>query len=112
MSSERPGTKEPATDTFARPFHNAGFSVLAFNCRESASAVAAGPVFQVAARDRRLAAAIAQTPTADSLTGPPHLPKHTETPSLGHPADCPRSVQAGSVWPCFCTDSARPTRQP
>lgn len=97
--------KEPATDLFARRFHEAGFSVLAFDCRnlgESAgrprqlvrireqladwrSAVGfaaalpevdparlavwgfsatGGHILTLAARDRRLAAAIAQTPNA------------------------------------------------
>lgn len=32
-------TKEPATDRFARRFHDAGFSVLAFDYRESARTV-------------------------------------------------------------------------
>jgi uncharacterized protein len=100
-------TKEPATDRFARRFHEAGFSVLAFDYRrigesggqprqvqpvrdqlddwDAAIAFAAtlpevdparlaawgfsaagGHVFRLAARDQRLAAAIAQTPNADN----------------------------------------------
>jgi hypothetical protein len=135
-------TKEPATDLFARRFHDAGFSALAFDYRGigqsggqprqvqrirdqladwqaaitfAAALPEAGPVrlaiwsfsasggqvFQVAARDRRLAAALAQTPTADSLAAArnaalyqtpravlrtvPGTPKRL---SLGHPADC------------------------
>ncbi|MFI1172545.1 alpha/beta hydrolase [Streptomyces melanogenes] len=99
-------TKEPGTDPFARRFHEAGFSVLAFDYRhlgesgghprqvvpigeqlddwQAAIAHAAtlpevdparlaiwgfslsgGHVFPVAARNPRLAAAIAQTPLAD-----------------------------------------------
>jgi dienelactone hydrolase len=98
--------KEPATDLFARRFHEAGFSVLAFDYRhlgesggrprqivriaeqladwQAAIAFAAtlpevdpgrlavwgfsasgGHIFPVAARNRQLAAAIAQTPIAD-----------------------------------------------
>jgi dienelactone hydrolase len=101
-------TKEPATDLFARRFHDAGFTVLAFDYRgigesggqprqvqrvrdqlddwQAAVTFAAtlpgvdparlaiwgfsasgGHVFRVAARNPQLAAAIAQTPTADAL---------------------------------------------
>jgi uncharacterized protein len=101
-------TKEPGTDQFAKRFHEAGFSVLAFDYRhlgesggqprqvvrmreqladwDAATGFAAalpevdaarlaiwafsasgGYVFQLAARDPRLAAAIAQTPNADNL---------------------------------------------
>jgi uncharacterized protein len=100
-------TKEPGTDLFARRFHEAGFSVLAFDYRhlgESggqprqvvrvreqladwsaaigfaatlpgvdpgrlaiwAFSASGGYVFDLAARDPRLAAAIAQTPNADN----------------------------------------------
>jgi dienelactone hydrolase len=58
-----------------------------------------GQVFQVAARDRRLAAAIAQTPTADSLAAARNaalyqtpwavlrtVPGDTETPLAGPPS--------------------------
>ena len=103
-------TKEPATDQFARRFHEAGFSVLAFDYRrlgesggqprlvlpiknqladwQAAIAFAAtlpdvdpakiaiwafsasgGFVFDVAARNPQLAAAIAQTPHADGPAG-------------------------------------------
>jgi fermentation-respiration switch protein FrsA (DUF1100 family) len=99
-------TKEPGTDLFARRFHAAGFSVLAFDFRrlgesggsprqvvrireqlaDWAAAIgyaaalpgvdpdrvaiwgfsgSGGHVFQVAARDSRLAAAIAQSPVAE-----------------------------------------------
>ena len=99
-------TKEPGTDKFAERFHQAGFSVLAFDYRrlgesggqprqvarvreqladwQAAIAFAAtlpevdpakiaiwafslsgGYIFQVAARNPHLAAAIAQTPNAD-----------------------------------------------
>jgi uncharacterized protein len=99
-------TKEPGTDPFARRFHDAGFSVLAFDYRrlgesggrprqvirikdqladwQAAIAFAralpgvdpariaiwgfslsGGHVFAVAAREPRIAAAIAQTPNAD-----------------------------------------------
>jgi len=99
-------TKEPGTDAFAARFHEAGFTVLAFDFRrtgesggrprqvvsirgelddyQAAIAFAAtlpgvdparlavwgfslsgGHVFRVAARNPRLAAAIAQTPNAD-----------------------------------------------
>ena len=99
-------TKEPGTDLFAARFHEAGFSVLAFDYRhlgESggrprqvvrvreqladwdaaisraatlpgvdparlaiwAFSASGGYVFPLAARDTRLAAAIAQTPNAD-----------------------------------------------
>ena len=101
-------TKEPGTDQFAKRFHEAGFSVLAFDYRhlgESggqprqvvrvreqledwraaisfaaglaevdparlaiwAFSASGGYVFSLAARDPRLAAAIAQTPNADNL---------------------------------------------
>jgi uncharacterized protein len=101
-------TKEPGTDLFARRFHEAGHSVLAFDYRhlgESggqprqvvrvreqladwdaaigfaaslpevdaarlaiwAFSASGGYVFSLAARDSRLAAAIAQTPNADNL---------------------------------------------
>ena len=101
-------TKEPGTDLFAERFHEAGFSVLAFDYRhlgESggqprqvvrvreqladwsaaigfaaglpevdparlaiwAFSASGGYVFDLAARDPRLAAAIAQTPNADNL---------------------------------------------
>ena len=101
-------TKEPGTDLFAKRFHEAGFSVLAFDYRhlgESggqprqvvrireqqadwsaaigfaaglpevdpariavwAFSASGGYVFGLAARDARLAAAIAQTPNADNL---------------------------------------------
>src|SRR5579859_4932310 len=100
-------TKEPGTDQFAARFHEAGFSVLAFDYRhlgESggqprqvvrvreqladwsaaigfaatlpgvdpgrlaiwAFSASGGYVFDLAARDTRLAAAIAQTPNADN----------------------------------------------
>ena len=100
-------TKEPGTDKFAKRFHEAGFSVLAFDYRhlgESggqprqvarvreqladwdaaigfaaalpevdaarlaiwAFSASGGYIFQLAARDPRLAAAIAQTPNADN----------------------------------------------
>ena len=100
-------TKEPGTDLFAARFHEAGFSVLAFDYRhlgesggqprqvvrvreqladwDAAISLAAtlpgvdparlaiwafsasgGYVFPLAARDTRLAAAIAQTPNADN----------------------------------------------
>jgi len=100
-------TKEPGTDQFAARFHEAGFSVLAFDYRhlgesggqprqvvrareqladwDAAISLAAtlpgvdpdrlaiwafsasgGYVFGLAARDTRLAAAIAQTPNADN----------------------------------------------
>jgi uncharacterized protein len=100
-------TKEPGTDLFAKRFHEAGFSVLAFDYRhlgESggrprqvvrvreqledwdaavgfaaglpevdparlaiwAFSASGGYVFELAARDPRLAAAIAQTPNADN----------------------------------------------
>ena len=100
-------TKEPGTDLFAKRFHEAGFSVLAFDYRhlgESggqprqvvrvreqladwsaaigfaarlpgvdpgrlaiwAFSASGGDVFGLAARDTRLAAAIAQTPNADT----------------------------------------------
>lgn len=99
-------TKEPGTDRFASRFHDAGFSVFAFDYRrigdsggrprqvlpirdqladwQAAIAAAAtlpgvdparlaiwgfsvsgGHIFRVAARNPRLAAAIAQTPTVD-----------------------------------------------
>ena len=101
-------TREPGTDQFAARFHEAGYSVLAFDYRhlgESggqprqvvrmreqladwsaaigfaaglpgvdparlaiwAFSASGGYVFSLAARDRRLAAAIAQTPNADNL---------------------------------------------
>jgi fermentation-respiration switch protein FrsA (DUF1100 family)/AcrR family transcriptional regulator len=101
-------TKEPGTDLFAKRFHEAGFSVLAFDYRhlgesggqprqvvrvreqladwDAAISLAAGLpgvdparlaiwafsasggyVFGLAARDPRLAAAIAQTPNADNI---------------------------------------------
>jgi alpha-beta hydrolase superfamily lysophospholipase len=101
-------TKEPRTDRFARRFHEAGFSVLAFDYRRIGESggqprqvvpvrdqladwqaaiarartlpevhpdriaawgfsVSGGHVLRVAARDPRLAAAIAQTPYADGL---------------------------------------------
>ena len=101
-------TKEPGTDQFAARFHEAGYSVLAFDYRhlgESggqprqvvrvreqtedwsaaigfaaglpgvdparlaiwAFSASGGCVFGLAARDPRLAAAIAQTPNADNL---------------------------------------------
>jgi len=99
-------TKEPGTDLFARRFHDAGFTVLAFDYRRLGESggqprqvvrirdqladwqaaigfaatlpgvdparlavwsfsVPGGYVFHLAARDPRLAAAIAQTPNAD-----------------------------------------------
>jgi pimeloyl-ACP methyl ester carboxylesterase len=99
-------TKEPGTDLFARRFHEAGFSVLAFDYRRLGESggqprqvvriraqfadwqaaityarslpgvdparvaiwgfsLSGGHVFRVAARSPQLAAAIAQTPTAD-----------------------------------------------
>ena len=100
-------TKEPGTDPFARPFHEAGFSVLAFDYRRLGESggqprqvvrmkdqvadwqaaldfapslpgvdparlaiwgfsLSGGHVFRVAADNPHLAAAIAQTPNADS----------------------------------------------
>jgi pimeloyl-ACP methyl ester carboxylesterase len=99
-------TKEPGTDRFARPFHHAGFTVLAFDYRRIGDSgggprqvlpirdqladwqasiakaatlpevdptrlaiwgfsVSGGHVFRIAARNPRLAAAIAQTPNVD-----------------------------------------------
>jgi fermentation-respiration switch protein FrsA (DUF1100 family) len=99
-------TKEPATDLFARRFHDDGFAVLAFDYRRLGGSggqprqvvrirdelddwqaaiacaqalpgvdparlaiwgfsLAGGHIFRVAARNPRLAAAIAQTPNAD-----------------------------------------------
>jgi hypothetical protein len=81
-----------------------------------------GQVFQVAARDRRLAAAIAadahrrlasrgarnaalyQTPWAVLRTVRGHRNTSRRTTQLTAIArQIVRSVQAGSVWPCFCT---------
>ncbi|MFC1432080.1 alpha/beta hydrolase [Streptacidiphilus sp. N1-3] len=110
-------TKEPGTDPFAKRFHQAGFSVLAFDYRglgESGGqprqvvrvsdqladwqaaigfaatlpevdpariaawgfSVSGGYVFQVAARNPQLAAAIAQTPNADGVAGARNLMHH------------------------------------
>ncbi|MDN3356218.1 alpha/beta hydrolase [Actinomadura sp. DC4] len=101
-------TKEPGTDPFAKRFHEAGFSVLAFDYRRLGESggrprqvvrvksqvadwgaaltyaatlpevdparlavwgfsLSGGHVFEIAARDSRTAAAIAQTPNADGL---------------------------------------------
>lgn len=114
-------TKEPGTDVFARRFHEAGFSVLAFDFRhlgesggtprqvvrireqiadwQAAIACAAalpgvdadrvaiwgfslagGQVLEVAARNPRLAAAVAQMPLADGRAVTPHALRHS-TPS-------------------------------
>jgi fermentation-respiration switch protein FrsA (DUF1100 family) len=110
-------TKEPGTDRFARPFHEAGFTVLAFDYRHfgesggeprlvgrirdqladwhAALAIAAtlpevdpakiaiwgfsasgGYVFDVAARNPRVVAAIAQAPSADGLAALPNASRH------------------------------------
>jgi uncharacterized protein len=110
-------TKEPGTDRFARKFHEAGFSVLAFDYRrlgesggqprqvvrindeladwQTAIDYAArlpevdsvrlaiwgysstgGHVFRVAARNPRLAAAVAQTPNADGPAAARNAARH------------------------------------
>ncbi|HLH99736.1 MAG TPA: alpha/beta hydrolase [Acidimicrobiales bacterium] len=110
-------TKEPATDLFARRFHEDGFSVLAFDYRrlgesggtprlvlpvadqladwEAAIGFAAtldgvdadklaiwgfsasgGHIFELAARDRRVAAGIAQTPNADGPAAARNQARH------------------------------------
>lgn len=110
-------TKEPGTDLFARRFHAAGFSVLAFDHRHFGESggqprqvirireqlddwqaaigfaatlpgvapariavwgfsLAGGHVFQVAARNPELAAAVAQTPLADGQAAAPNALRH------------------------------------
>jgi fermentation-respiration switch protein FrsA (DUF1100 family) len=116
-------TKEPGTDLFAKRFHQAGFSVLAFDYRrigdsggrprqvlpirgqladwQAAIAYASslpgvdstrlgiwgfsasgGHVFRVAARNPRLAAAIAQTPNADGLAATASAARHQKPLSM------------------------------
>src|SRR4051812_16591132 len=111
-------TKEPGTDRFARRFHEAGFTVLAFDYRRLGESggrprqvlrmgeqqadwqaaidhartlpegdpargavwgfsLSGGHIFPVAARDRALAAAIAQTPLADGMAAGPAALRHT-----------------------------------
>src|SRR4051794_13756233 len=111
-------TKEPGTDRFARRFHEAGFTVLAFDYRRLGESggrprqvlrmgeqqadwqaaidhartlpevdparvaiwgfsLSGGHIFPVAARDRGLAAAIAQTPLADGMAAGPAALRHT-----------------------------------
>jgi uncharacterized protein len=109
--------KEPGTDPFASPFHQAGFSVLAFDYRRLGESggqprqiirigeqladwraaiefartlpevdparvaiwgysLSGGHVFPVAARDPRLAAAIAHAPLADGQAAMPNAMRH------------------------------------
>ncbi|MGZ4185396.1 MAG: alpha/beta hydrolase [Solirubrobacteraceae bacterium] len=109
--------KEPGTDPFATPFHQAGFSVLAFDYRRLGESggqprqiirigeqiadwraaielartlpevdparvavwgysLSGGHVFAVAARDPRLAAAIAHAPLADGQAAMPNAMRH------------------------------------
>ena len=116
-------TKEPGTDRFARRFHAAGFSVLAFDYRrigesggqprqvlpirdqlddwqaaiDAATALpevdetklaiwgfsaSGGHVFLVAARNPRLAAAIAQTPNADNVAASRNAARHQKPLAL------------------------------
>ena len=116
-------TKEPGTDLFAERFHEAGFSVLAFDYRhlgESggqprqvvrvreqladwsaaigfaaglpevdparlavwAFSASGGYVFGLAARDPRLAAAIAQTPNADNLAASRNAARYQKPAAL------------------------------
>ena len=116
-------TKEPATDRFARRFHDAGFTVLAFDYRrlgesggeprqvvrigeqlddwQAAIGFAAtlpgvdpariaiwgfsasgGHVFPVAARNPRLAAAIAQTPNADGPAAARNAARHQKPAAM------------------------------
>ena len=116
-------TKEPATDLFAQRFHDAGFSVLAFDYRRLGESggqprqvvrvqeqladwqaaiefaatlpgvdparraiwgfsVSGGHVFRVAARTPGLAAAIAQTPSADGLAAAANAARYTTALAL------------------------------
>ncbi|MGH3407875.1 MAG: alpha/beta hydrolase, partial [Streptosporangiaceae bacterium] len=116
-------TKEPGTDRFARRFHEAGFSVLAFDYRRLGESggqprqvirlrdqiadwqaaigyaralpevdpariaiwsfsLPGGYVFEVAARNPGLAAAIAQTPNADGLAATRNAARHQRTPVM------------------------------
>ncbi|TFV83485.1 alpha/beta hydrolase [Blastococcus sp. CT_GayMR16] len=116
-------TKEPGTDLFARRFHDAGFSVLAFDYRHFGESggmprqvvrireqladwqagisfartlpgvdparvaiwgfsVSGGHVLCVAARKLELAAAIAQTPTADGQAATRNALRHQEPLAL------------------------------
>nr|WP_238345529.1 alpha/beta fold hydrolase [Actinopolymorpha cephalotaxi] len=116
-------TKEPGTDRFAGRFHDAGYTVLAFDYRrlgesggrprqilrmgeqfadwQAAITCAAtlpevdptkiaiwgfslsgGHVFRVAARDARVAAAIAQTPLADGLAAISKAGRHQKPAAM------------------------------
>jgi uncharacterized protein len=116
-------TKEPGTDLFARRFHEAGFTVLAFDYRRLGESggqprqivrvaeqladwqaaigfapalpgvdparlaiwgfsLSGGHVFRVAARNPRLAAAVAQTPLADSQAGARQALRHQKPVAL------------------------------
>jgi pimeloyl-ACP methyl ester carboxylesterase len=116
-------TKEPGTDPFARRFHQAGFTVLAFDYRRLGGSggqprqvlrigeqladwqaairfaatlpgvdpsrlavwgfsLSGGHVFSVAARNPRLAAAIAQTPLADGPAATRQAARHQKPLAL------------------------------